>query len=177
MKKIFMVLALAVVVTAMSAAAQQTPQARTAAGKARPAAKTAVAGISGDKAAVMALIKEFEHDFNTGNPAWMKLCADPTSIIDEFPPYSWTGSNACKQWSDDYDADSKKNGVTEPSVKFGGPRHIEVKDARAYVVMPSEYDYKQNGKPVKEAGATETIALQKVATGWRITAWTWSRNR
>jgi len=41
--------------------------------------------------------------------------------------------------------------------------------------MPAEYDYKQNAKPVKEVGATITIALQKTPAGWRIASWAWSR--
>ena len=123
----------------------------------------------------MAVIKEFESDFNNGNSNWVQLCADQTSIIDEFPPYAWSGSGACSQWGKDYDADAKKNSVTDPSVWFGTAKHLDISGDRAYVVLPASYSYKQNGKPVKEAGATLTIALQKSGNNWRITAWSWSR--
>jgi ketosteroid isomerase-like protein len=174
MKKIYVLLALSLSVC-MAAAAQTKPHAAAAAGTHKATATSA--GMSGEKAAVMALLKEFEHDFNTGDPGWMKLCADQVAIIDEFPPYSWIGSNACQKWSDDFDTDAKKNGITAPSVKFSSPRHLEVIGDRAYVVMPSEYDHTEKGKVIKEIGATLTVALQKVADGWRITAWTWSRNQ
>jgi hypothetical protein len=41
-------------------------------------------------------------------------------------------------------------------------------------VVPANFNFKQNGKPVAEPGSTLTVALQKVAAGWRITGWAWS---
>src|SRR5436190_1750255 len=104
MKKIYLWLALYVSVC-MAAAAQMKPHVAATGGTHKPAA--ASAGMSGEKAAVMALLKQFEHDFNTGDPGWMKLCADQVAIIDEFPPYSWIGSKACQKWSDDFETDAK----------------------------------------------------------------------
>lgn len=179
MYRLLMVFVLVVGISAVgqTAAAKAGVQsgAKAAQGAAGAKAQGAMAKGGGEKAAVMAVIKQFEHDFNAGDPGWMKLCADPAAIIDEFPPYAWTGSNACKQWSDDYDADAKKNGVTKPSVMFGRPRHLEVMGDRAYVVLPSEYDYTQNGKAVKETGASITIALQKAGRDWKVSAWTWAK--
>jgi len=178
MKKILIAFALAVALPILvtMAAAQQKPAASAGQGKAKPGAKTAAkSAMSGEKGAVMAVIKEFETDFNSGNSNWVQLCADQTSIIDEFPPYAWSGSGACGQWGKDYDADAKKNSVTDPSVWFGAAKHLDISGERAYVVLPASYSYKQNGKPVKEAGATLIVALQKSGNNWRITAWTWSR--
>lgn len=176
MKKIAFALAIALLIFVTMAAAQQKPAASTGQAKAKPAAKApAKSAMSGEKQAVMAVIKEFETDFNNGNPNWVQLCADQASIIDEFPPYAWSGSGACGQWGKDYDADAKKNSVTAPSVWFGAAKHLEITGDRAYAVLPASYSYQQNGKPVKEAGATITIALQKSGNNWRITAWAWSR--
>ena len=167
--------ALPILVT-MVAAAQQKTSASVGRGNVKRAAKTSTkSAMSGEKGAVMAVIKEFESDFNNGNSNWVQLCADQVSIIDEFPPYTWSGSGACSQWGKDYDADAKKNSVTNPSVWFGTAKHLDITGDRAYVVLPASYSYKQNGKPVKEAGATLTIAFQKSGNSWHITAWTWSR--
>ena len=46
----------------------------------------------------------------------------------------------------------------------------------AYVVMPSSYTHKKNGKPVKQTGSMFTLTLQKEASGWRIAGWSWSTN-
>jgi hypothetical protein len=178
MKKMFVAFALAVAlpIFVTMAAAQHKPAASAGEGKAKPGAQTpAKSAMSGEKGAVMAVIKEFETDFNTGNSNWVQLCADQASIIDEFPPYAWSGSGGCGQWGKDYEADAKKNSVTDPSVWFGAAKHLDISGDRAYVVLPASYSYKQNGKAVKEAGAMLIIALQKSGNNWRITAWTWSR--
>jgi hypothetical protein len=177
MKRTFWTVALAVElpVFVTIAATQQKP-ASPSQENSKPAAKAATKpAMSGDKGAVMAVIKEFENDFNSGNSNWVRLCADQASIIDEFPPYAWSGSGACKQWGDDYASDAQKTGVTSPSVWFGPAKHLDVMGDRAYVVLPASYSYKQNGKATKEAGAMITITLQKSGNDWRVTAWAWSK--
>ena len=60
-------------------------------------------------------------------------CADQAFIIDEFPPHEWHGAGACAKWMDDYDADAKKNGITDGIVTLGVPLHVDVTADRAYV--------------------------------------------
>jgi len=103
-------------------------------------------------------------------------CADEVSIIDEFSPYEWHGAGACAKWSSDYDADAKKNGITEGHVTLSKPSHIDVVGDRAYVVGPANYAYKEKGKSVKEVGSVFTIALQKSTSGWRIIGWAWAKH-
>ena len=105
----------------------------------------------------------------------LAACADQTSILDEFPPYEWHGAGACTKWMNDYDADAKKNGITDGFVALSAPRHVDVAADHAYVVVPANYAFKEKGKPVQETGSLLTIALQKGAGGWRITGWAWSK--
>lgn len=153
MSKIFLTLALAILAaTAPNAAAQ-------------------------DKSAVVAVVHQFADSFNKGDAKGaLAACADEVSIIDEFPPHEWNGADACAKWMNDYEADAKKNGVTGGMVTLGAARHVDVTADRAYVVAPADYAYKQNGKPVKEARSTLTVVLQKGSGGWRIIAWTWTKN-
>ena len=85
-------------------------------------------------------------------------------------------TRTCLKWLADYEADIKKNGITDPSVTLGAPKHIDITGDRAYVVVPADYTYKEKGKAMKEAGSLLTLALQKVAAGWRITGWSWTKN-
>ncbi|HTK43036.1 MAG TPA: nuclear transport factor 2 family protein [Gemmatimonadales bacterium] len=125
---------------------------------------------------VMVPVHQFVDGFNKGDvKGAVAACADQTSIIDEFPPHEWHGAGACEKWANDYDADAKKHGVTGGIVTLGRPRHVDVTDNYAYVVVPANYKFKQNGKTVEEASSTLTVALEKGATGWRITAWTWTK--
>ena len=115
-----------------------------------------------DKSDVVTTVRKFVDSFNKGDmKALTATCAEEASIIDEFPPYEWHGTGACAKWTDDYDADAKKNGITDGGVILGAPRHVDVTADRAYVVVPANYKFKQNGKAVQETGSTLTIALQK----------------
>ena len=130
-----------------------------------------------DKTAVTATVHQFVDAFNKGDTkAAVATCAEQTSIIDEFPPHEWHGAGACQKWMDDYDADARKNGITDGFVTLGSPRHVDVSADHAYVVVPATYTYKQKGKPANETGSLLTVALQKGGTAWRITAWAWSKN-
>lgn len=130
-----------------------------------------------EKTEVMVLVNQFVDGFNKGDTKTaLAACADQTSIIDEFPPYEWHGAGACSKWANDYDADAKKNGITDGIVMLGKPRHIDINGDRAYVVVQSNYTFKKKGKLVKEAGSMLTLALQKGETGWRITGWAWTKD-
>ena len=128
---------------------------------------------SGDQKAAMTVVHQFVDSFTKAAAA---TCTDQTSIIDEFPPHEWHGAGACAKWMADYDAFGKKNGLTDGHVKLGAAKHVDVTADRAYVVVPADYTYKEKGKPVSENGALMTVALQKTAAGWRIAAWSWTKN-
>lgn len=138
---------------------------------------TALPAAATDKTDVVATVRKFVETFNKGDmKAMAALCADQSSIIDEFPPYEWHGAGACAKWTEDYDADAKKNGITDGGVTLGSPRHVDVAGDRAYVVVPASYKFKQKGKPVQETGSTLTIALQKSDGAWRMTGWAWAKH-
>ena len=65
--------------------------------------------------------------------------------------------------------------MTDGKVALGKPRHVDIAGDRAYVVVPTTYAYKLNGKPMKETGSMLTIALQKGASGWLMTGWAWTK--
>ena len=164
------------VVLAVAIVLQLTAAGQAPAKPAKPAAKAASQGTSGEKAAVMAPIQQFADGFNKGDiQSALGACAEETYIIDEFVPYQWKGAGACANWASDFDADAKKNGITDGVVSLGAPKHVDIAGDRAYVVVPASYTYKQNGKAMKETGSTLTITLQKSANGWRMTAWTWAK--
>lgn len=133
--------------------------------------------VASDKTDVMAVVNQFLDGFNKGDTkAALATCAPQTAIIDEFAPYVWQGATACSDWANDFDADAKKNGITEPKVVAGKPRHVDVVGDRAYVVMPADFKFKLKGKTTAEKGSTFTLTLQKLAEGWRITGWAWAKH-
>ena len=125
----------------------------------------------------MSVVNQFVDAFNKGDTkAAAAACADQASIIDEFAPHEWHGAGACLKWINDYDADAKKRKITDGVVTLGKVRHVDVNGDAAYVVVPTDYVYKMGGKPVKETNSTITVALRKITSRWRITAWAWSEN-
>ena len=125
----------------------------------------------------MATVHQFVSGINTGDiKSALAACATPSSVIDEFPPHEWQGPTACADWLRDYNADSKRNGVTDGIVTLGKPWHVDVSGDRAYVVVPATYAYKQHGRQITESGSIFTVALRKLSTGWRITGWAWAKH-
>jgi hypothetical protein len=127
--------------------------------------------------AVLASVHGFVDGFNKGDTKMMlATCADQTSILDEFPPHEWHGKGACAKWVSDFEADARKNGITDGAVALGDPSHVDITSDRAYVVIPADYRFKQKGNPVSEVGSIITLTLQKDAAGWRITGWAWAKH-
>jgi ketosteroid isomerase-like protein len=142
----------------------------------------AVIGMTGtasasDQTDVMAVVNQFLDGFNKGDSkAAIATCAAEVAIIDEFPPYVWQGGTACTDWVDDFAADAKQNGITNPVVTLGKPKHVDVVGDRAYLVIPANFKFKVKGKPASETGSIFTVTLRKWPTGWRITGWAWAKN-
>jgi ketosteroid isomerase-like protein len=140
------------------------------------AALAAGTAFASERDDVMVPIRQFVNAFNGGDTKTaLAACAEQASVIDEFPPYAWHGAGACGTWAQDFDADAKRNGITDGVVTLGKPRHVNVTGDRAYVVIPADYAYKQKGKAVREVGSLMTVALQKGAGGWRMTGWAWTK--
>jgi len=127
--------------------------------------------------AVLTPIRQFVDGFNKGDTKMMlAVCADQTSILDEFPPHEWHGTGACAKWGSDFEADAKKNGITDGVVTLSKPSHVDITGDRAYVVVPANFTYKQKGKSVSEVGSIITLTMQKLPAGWRITGWSWAKH-
>ena len=139
-------------------------------------ALAAAPALASERTDVMVPVHQFIDGFNKGDTKMaLAACAEQGSIIDDFPLHEWHGAGACSYWANDFDADARKNGITDGLVTIGKPRRVDIAADRAYVVVPAIYAYKMHGKPVKETGATMTLALQKGGAGWRIAGWAWTK--
>ena len=72
-------------------------------------------------------------------------------------------------------AEGKQHGASEYHVTLGDPRHANVTGDAAYVVVPATMRFLLQGKRVTQTGALFTVALRKLAEGWRIVAWAWAK--
>ena len=133
---------------------------------------TASAATHGD---VMTPIKQFIDGFNSGNTksAYAAYASGDILIIDEFAPHRWTGPHAAQEWAAAYEKHASATGVSDGSVKYGEPTRSEIEGDVAYVIVPTVYNYKQDGRPTTEEGQM-TFVLHGSAAGWKISSWTWT---
>ena len=95
---------------------------------------------------VAAPVLQFIDAFNKGNTAagLATYAQGEITIVDEFAPRRWSGPRAAQEWAADYDKHAKATGVTDGLVKYGSPTRIEVEGDLAYVILPTEYLYKEH---------------------------------
>jgi ketosteroid isomerase-like protein len=125
----------------------------------------------------MAAVRQYVDSFNRGDvKAMAATCAVPASIIDGLPPHVWQGPTACEDWYRDVMAAGEREGAAGYFVTLAEPRHVDIAADRAYyVVVPATMTFRINGKPVTQSGSIFTVALRKLAEGWRITGWAWAK--
>lgn len=132
------------------------------------------AACASDEDDVTATIHAFITAMNTGDvKAGAATHVDTPSIIDEFSPHHWQGAAAFNDWLADFGKDSAARKVTDSKLKPHVAKRLTVEGDHAYVVMPTDYTFKQGGKTLAEYG-TITYALDKTTAGWRIAAWSFS---
>ena len=128
------------------------------------------------EAEAMAPIQKFIASFNKGDLAAAEATHAATSdltIVDEAPPFHWSGPKAFGTWIADLTASDQKQGVTDGAVELGKPTRVETSDKVAYVIVPVVYTFKQKGVPMREP-AQMTYVVKQDAKGWLIHSWTWT---
>jgi len=121
-----------------------------------------------------AFISSIMDKFNAGDAAaFLAAHQDDAYIVDEFGPHVWSGPGSAKRWMDDFDKDSKLEGVTDARVDYGKPLQATSDGTSAYVVLPTTYRFQQKGMKWSGAGSM-TFVVKKAGSGWKIASWTYS---
>jgi ketosteroid isomerase-like protein len=124
----------------------------------------------------MAAVRKYVDAFNQGDAAAMATTfAVPGSILDGMAPHVWQGPTATQDWYRDVLIEGKQHDVSDYFITLGEPLHNNVTGDSAYVVVPATMTFKVRGKQVTQSGAVFTVALRKLAEGWRIAAWAWAK--
>jgi ketosteroid isomerase-like protein len=126
----------------------------------------------------MAAVRKYVDAFNQGDAAAMATTfAVPGSILDGMAPHVWQGPSATQDWYRDVLIEGKQHGASDYFITLGEPLHNNVPGDSAYVVVPATMTFKVSGKQVTQSGAVFTVALRKLAEGWRIAAWAWAKGK
>lgn len=131
-------------------------------------------GFADDKADVTAAVHQFFDNIPKSPQKALAACDSPVSIIDDFPPHTWSGAKACADWWKGFSDLMQKNGLTDAVAKLDAPVRLDVTGDRAYFICHAVFSYKDHGKPASEPNSVVTAALHKTKVGWRIAAWSWA---
>ena len=126
----------------------------------------------------MTAVRTYVDAFNRGDAAAMAAThAVSGSILDGMAPHLWQGPTATQDWYRDVLVEGEQHGASDYFITLAEPLHNNVTGESAYVVVPATMTFKLRGQPVTQTGAVFTVALRKLADGWRIAAWAWAKGR
>jgi hypothetical protein len=124
----------------------------------------------------LAAVHQYINDFNKGDgEAMAATFAVPGSILDGMAPHVWQGPTASQDWYRDVLIEGEQHGASGYFVTLGEPLHNNITGDSAYVVVPATMTFNVRGQQVTQTGAIFTVALRRLAEGWRIAAWAWAK--
>ena len=124
----------------------------------------------------LAAVQQYIDAFNKGDREGMSAAfAVPGSILDGMAPHLWLGPTASQDWCRDVLIEGEQHGASDYFVTLGEPLHNNITGDSAYVVVPATMKFKVQSQEILQTGAMFTVALRKLAEGWRIAAWAWAK--
>ena len=124
----------------------------------------------------LAAVQQYIDAFNKGDREGMSAAfAVPGSILDGMAPHLWLGPTASQDWYRDVLIEGEQHGASDYFVTLGEPLHNNITGDSAYVVVPATMKFKVQNQEILQTGAMFTVALRKLAEGWRIAAWAWAK--
>ena len=94
------------------------------------------------------------------------------TIIENYPPFIFSGRNAVKRWEAGFRAHAAEGQLTELVANFGPAQDFTVIGARAYFVLPTTWTGRTAGKRFEESGAWSFV-LVRADLGWRVLGYGW----
>jgi len=139
--------------TALPASAQSTPPPPDPVLLKLPAA-TLAAFVAGDSAALRS------------------HCTAGATVIDEFPPYTWSGADACAGWLAAFKAFALHVKLTKLKGAVVGTPFVDAAGARGYVTARVHFTADIDGKPLTDDG-TWTMVVTRTSGEWKATHIAW----
>ncbi len=94
-------------------------------------------------------------------------------VVDEIPPFRWTGPHAASQWIAAVKALLAGEHETSLSVAGGKPIEYMQGEGAAYLILPVTLIATAKPKPVRENG-TMTYTFRQVDGDWKISSVVWT---
>jgi hypothetical protein len=91
----------------------------------------------------------------------------PAAIIDDFPPFLWSGKTAVVEYSRDLKAILTMYGITYWRFQRHQPRYLLATEDRAWLVVPASFPFLLGGK-TQSVSADWVFVLAKIDGKWRV---------
>ncbi len=124
--------------------------------------------------ALVALPGKLVAAFNGDSKAAVQaLCAPSGTVVDEFPPYQWTGADACGKDYDAFAVWAKQVKLTKPHGVIVGTPYVDTSGSHGYVSFHVHNTGLIAGKPAVDDGVFSIVAT-KTGGSWKITTMAWA---
>jgi Domain of unknown function (DUF4440) len=125
-------------------------------------------------AAVMATIESVLAAADADNASRLNsYFASSANVVDDFPPFAWSGADAGARWWTASDKDAAKHGIAKIHATLQPVTRFAVVGDDAYVIAPLVITYTVKGKAAHTSGLW-TLTLHQTGGSWKITSATWA---
>jgi hypothetical protein len=108
------------------------------------------------------------------DPAAFKAGHAPNPVIvDEFPPFLWSGADAPESWLADLAKYSAATGISGVHFDHAAPAQAQSNGDSAYVMVPVILRVQAGNKTLSAAGQI-ALVMTRTENGWKIASWTYS---
>jgi len=121
-----------------------------------------------------ATVQRFVDGMNAGDFKALSLCAPSATVVDDIPPYVWSGAGACGRWVNDVIANMRDLGTTTITATFDKATTADIHDKTAYLVFPAKFAMTIKGAQVTKTGVI-TFIMDQGGDGWKFTHFIWGR--
>jgi SnoaL-like domain len=135
---------------------------------------TAPASAAGPGAAIMATVNGVVRSFGVDKPSSVGTWFTPNAtVVDDFAPYSWTGTNAAVRWWTALDAGNVKAGLAKLRITARPVTQFDVSGDIAYVVVPLDLSFVLKSKLEHQSGLW-ALTLRRSGERWTIVSASWA---
>lgn len=108
--------------------------------------------------------------FNAGDIDAVREAHAPGAVlVDEFPPFRWSGENSVESWLADLAEHQAAERIRDGRVEYAAPIRVENDGENCYVAFPTIFRFTQDAKAMSVAG-TNTFVMTRVDDEWKIAA-------
>jgi ketosteroid isomerase-like protein len=97
-------------------------------------------------------------------------------VVDENPPYLWSGAGAGAAWWHVVQSVTKRMKFTQLKAVASAPTEFQQSAADAYIIVPVHLSGIAGGKAFHENG-TMTYTFHRTAEGWKISSQVWTTGK